>query len=681
MVVRKIRESIEKKKSFALLCAAVAVVVVILALTNSKAHAAWVDRGPFPTSGDINAMLVDQNGILWASTTSGYICKWDGSQWSNMGQWPYSDVYLSDMTLALDGSIYAGGDNGSFAKYDGNQWIGLGNWGSSGGISCLAVAPGGSIWAGGYGNGYVTNTCRWDGTHWENMGSTSESSLASSVAAVSSNSIFVMFTNYFADPKVGFISHWNGSSWADVGNIPFSDYIPNNLIVTNDSNVWCSADDCIYKWDGINCWNNMGQWPHGGKSISVLALSPDGSIWAGGKSGYTARWNGTSWENRGQWVHGNNIIGSMVVTSEGIVWAGGNNGCIASISSLSPDAPILSVALSDNNALLSWTSIDGSTSYLLEKSTDCTNFSQVIETSNLTYTDLNLAPGTYCYRVRSKNSHGYSEYSNVVSVTIDPLQAPQLSVSLRERNALLSWTSIDGATSYLLEKSTDCTNFSQVIETSNLTYTDPNLTPGTYCYRVRAKNSHETSPYSNVVSVTINYIPSDFRAYWNGNYITVEWNGNDKQVVGNNYELWRLDKSVNKWFSVWKIDNIETFVWNDNWVVPNINYKYAVRQMGGLSNWYEWETLAESDWATGDRPLAAPGGLRIVSSTESSAVVQWSPISGTSTYTVLTSTDDGNSWQSTSTGGTSATVTVPSIVRVKAGTHARSQWSGILRVN
>lgn len=345
---------------------------------------------------------------------------------------------------------------------------------------------------------------------------------------------------------------------------------------------------------------------------------------------------------------------------------------------------VLSGTLDNNDADLTWTVSSSATDYILERSTDGTNFSQLIQTSDNTYTDPNLTPGTYYYRVKAQNNYG-TRMSNVITLTVQVSapNIPVLSITLDDTDAYLSWTSVQDSTNYILERSTDGTNFRQLTKTSGNTYTDSNLTPGKYYYRVRASNAGGTSEPSNVVSVTIQLVPpSKYWVFWpaGGQYVEVDWNRGNIDLTGDMVQLWREDTVSGIWLPVKDIsdDEKDSFTWFDTNVMAGLNYKYQVR-VYDPSSW-DWRIAAESEWAVEDRPFPAPGGLRITSTTDSSATITWTPISGATRYQIRISIDGGESWGKSTVYGTTETVTRPCMVQVMAGTHARSQWSGILRV-
>jgi len=165
---------------------------------------------------------------------------------------------------------------------------------------------------------------------------------------------------------------------------------------------------------------------------------------------------------------------------------------------------------------LSWTdNAANQSAVLLERSTDGTNFSQIASLAGTAnnYTDTGLTTGTrYYYRVRASNSAGTSSYSNVTNAVGPAAPAPPAAPSGLSATAPaygqinLSWT--DNSTNesaFLIERSTDGTNFSQVasVAANATSYSDTGLSPSTlYYYRVRATNNGSNSGYSNAASAT-----------------------------------------------------------------------------------------------------------------------------------------------------------------------------------
>ena len=187
-----------------------------------------------------------------------------------------------------------------------------------------------------------------------------------------------------------------------------------------------------------------------------------------------------------------------------------------------------------------WSSVSGATSYLLDVSTSST-----FSTFLTGYQNLNLgtvisrsvsglsAGKTYYYRVRSLSSAGTSGNSNVISVaTVPAPPAASAATNITTTSVTAHWSSVSGATSYLLDVSTSSTFSSFVTGYQNLNVgtvisrSVSGLTAGkTYFYRVRARDSGGTSVNSNVISVATvpaapaasaatNITSSGFTAHW-----------------------------------------------------------------------------------------------------------------------------------------------------------------------
>ena len=207
-----------------------------------------------------------------------------------------------------------------------------------------------------------------------------------------------------------------------------------------------------------------------------------------------------------------------------------------------------------------WSSMSGATSYLLDVSTSST-FSSFLTG----YQNLNLgivisrsvsglsAGKTYYYRVRTLSSAGTSGNSNVISVTTVPA-APTASVATNVTNSGFTahWSSVTGATSYLLDVSASSTFSTFVTGYQNLSVGNvisrsvSGLSAGrTYYYRVRAHTSGGTSVNSNVISVTT--VPATPTASAATNVTTSGFTAHWSSVTG--ATSYRLDVSTSSIFS------------------------------------------------------------------------------------------------------------------------------------
>jgi phosphodiesterase/alkaline phosphatase D-like protein len=206
-----------------------------------------------------------------------------------------------------------------------------------------------------------------------------------------------------------------------------------------------------------------------------------------------------------------------------------------------PAAPTAKAAtnITTTSFTANWSSVSGATSYLLDVSTSST-----FSTFLTGYQNLNLgtvitrsvsglsAGKTYYYRVRTLSSAGTSGNSNVISVTTVPA-APVASAAtnITTTSFTAHWSSVSGATSYLLDVSTSSTFSSFVTgfqsrNVGNVTsFSVTGLTASTtYYYRVRALGGGGTSTNSNVIKVATvplakaatNVKTTSFTANWSG---------------------------------------------------------------------------------------------------------------------------------------------------------------------
>lgn len=183
-----------------------------------------------------------------------------------------------------------------------------------------------------------------------------------------------------------------------------------------------------------------------------------------------------------------------------------------------PSTPvaIAATAISTTGFTANWNAATNATSYRLDISTD--NFITFITGYNgkIVNTTSDVVSGltagvTYQYRLRAVNAGGTSVNSNTISVvTLLPVPLAPVATAATaasETGFTANWNAVTGATSYLLDVSSD--NFVTFISGYNgKTVTNTfdaigGLTSNSaFSYRVRAVNSGGTSGNSNVISAS-----------------------------------------------------------------------------------------------------------------------------------------------------------------------------------
>ena len=179
-----------------------------------------------------------------------------------------------------------------------------------------------------------------------------------------------------------------------------------------------------------------------------------------------------------------------------------------------PGAPILNSAeqISQTSAVMNWKSVKGAETYQVDVSNN--GFQTLLPAYNafaLTDTALlvtGLEPGKiHQVRLKAVNISGQSEISNIQDVlTIPATPIARDASSLSTTSFRANWDPVAGATSYLLQVSAD--EFETFIFESTLSIANPTDVTGlaegeVYKYRVSAANSSGTSPFSNLITVSL----------------------------------------------------------------------------------------------------------------------------------------------------------------------------------
>ena len=166
----------------------------------------------------------------------------------------------------------------------------------------------------------------------------------------------------------------------------------------------------------------------------------------------------------------------------------------------------------DNGIKLTWSAVDGATSYRVYRADSATGEKTLVKTVGTLYgTDTTVTAGkTYYYFVAAYNSKtgvlfAYSEYA---IATAPAATAPSITSATANGNSVrLTWSAVDGATSYRVYRADSATGTKTLVKTVGTLYgTDTTVTAGkTYYYFVAAYSSKtgKLSAYSEAEHVTI----------------------------------------------------------------------------------------------------------------------------------------------------------------------------------
>ena len=335
-------------------------------------------------------------------TDADYIAKWDGANWSalgsNDGAGGNGSLNSYVYTLAASGTnLYVGGlftdvnNNGSVlpaadyvAKWDGANWSAMGNNGlaENGSLNSFVyalAASGTNLYVGGRftdvnNNGTVLPAAdyvaKWDGANWSALGSNGagDGSLKGmpigtvEALAVSGTDVYVGgdFTDVNNNGTIltaaDYVARWNGANWsalgsnglAGEGSISFNVfalavsgtdvYVGGYFTNVNNYGKVLNAADYIAKWDGTD-WSALGSNGFAGdgslnqsvKALAVVGLdlyvvgtfddvNNKGTDLPGAT--YIARWDGADWSALTD-VKSLNFYTLALAASDNNLYAGG----------------------------------------------------------------------------------------------------------------------------------------------------------------------------------------------------------------------------------------------------------------------------------------------------------------------------------------------------------------------
>jgi hypothetical protein len=343
------------------------------------------------------------------------------------------------------------------------------------------------------------------------------------------------------------------------------------------------------------------------------------------------------------------------------LWArlGGWGQCLNSPSGLT--------AAADSNLariVLNWTDNsnepNNENSFIIQRSVNggaWNNNYATVSANVTTYTDTGLTPASYSYRVVAHlNTPCDSSPSNIATAVIvntNPPAAPSnLSVTGNavSRTVSMNWKdNSSDETSFIIQRQVNGGTWNNSYA-SNLadvnTFTDANISPGTYRYRIVAHNVYGNSTASNESEVTIIDIPvapSGLTATANsGNgTITLGWSDNSNSETG--FVVQRRfggGSWDNSYATVGA--NTQSYIDNNKGTPPLPDGTYTYRVVAYNANGNSSPTN-EAYAAISISTPAAPSNLNATASAYD-ITLTWTDNSGNETYFVIERQADGGTW-------------------------------------
>jgi photosystem II stability/assembly factor-like uncharacterized protein len=223
-----------------------------------------------------------------------------------------------------------------------------------------------------------------------------------------------------------------GQNWTQIQNMPLINYndvyfkdMNNGLMVADVGNIFITSD-------GANTWQTVSS----GTSFDIDALFylNENNIWAAGYSGIILQSTegGQGWE----FASSPNFrdLTSIFFLNDSLGWAFGNNGTIIKTFNGGGIIPVELISLTaekmNNEISLSWSTATETNNKGFEilRTAQNRNDWQVLgfanghgtttEMQHYSFTDKNLSPGKYKYRLKQFDYDGSFEYSKIVQVEI-----------------------------------------------------------------------------------------------------------------------------------------------------------------------------------------------------------------------------------------------------------------------
>lgn len=296
----------------------------------------------------------------------------------------------------------------------------------------------------------------------------------------------------------------------------------------------------------------------------------------------------------------------------------------------------LKVSNGDGEVVVSWSKVDGATSYRVYRRTvdadgDVTAWKYLSgKIKELKFTDVTAKSGTkYEYAVRVYSDGGNSDLYSEEEIIC--LAVPDFKVEATVKGVKISWDKVAGAESYKIYRKIGSGSWKTIdtVSSSKTSYTDTTATSGKKVYyRVKAVSGSYVSDYE---SHSVYYIATPKVSVKNtSSGARVSW----KKVSGaTSYEIYRKAGSAKSWT---KIKTTKSNAYTDTKVKSGTTYKYTIRAVNSTGKSKYGSTAYETI-----RFLSAPK-LENIKSTKSGVTIYWDDVKGADGYIIYRKVGSGS---------------------------------------
>lgn len=314
-----------------------------------------------------------------------------------------------------------------------------------------------------------------------------------------------------------------------------------------------------------------------------------------------------------------------------------------------PSAP--SADVGNNRLDVSWAPVGGASSYMLERSTDLTNFTTVASgIVGTSYADNGVTNGNiYFYRLTASFAEGNTTSPNSIGYTpgVTPQVPSGISVvdNSTSTDLVFTWAAVSGATKYNLYMSTTSGVYSTPIQstTSNTNVLVSGLTAGTiYYFKVSALNGTLESGLSNEIAVIPQSTPpAPLLRAASSTTIDLTWTAVPSAAT---YNILRSDTGAS-FFTI--ATGVAATTYTDTPPDPAQTYYYRYQPVGSGGTRLAISAVSSSIEIT--TAPEAPSSLLATVTDLSTVKLDWTSAPQAVTYEVFRSTTSGSGYVSRGT--------------------------------